>query len=786
MLSGVTAVSANDVWAVGTASYSGSGNETRTLVEHWNGTEWLMVPSPSIAHYSVLTAVDAITTNDVWAVGNYNDEFGPSRALVEHWDGTSWSVVSSVDLEPNYVGLYAITALSANDVWAVGAYGPTSSWRGLVEHWDGTSWSLVPVDNISPYYDWLSAITAIGPSDIWAVGQFAIDGNLNMQTLVEHYSTTCTAPIPTIPVPQTVTATGTPPTATATATETATPTATGTPVCLYSWHEVLSQNLPSSDESFLNGVVAISADDAWAVGQSWDNQAGGTALLEHWDGEEWSIAAAPVISSENVLLFGVWAAASNDVWAVGTRIGTPQTLTLHWDGTAWSVVPSPNPSQSGDILYAVAGTSSDDVWAVGTAILHWDGTEWNAVQEPIDGTLNGISVLPGGEIWAVGVLGGSDPTAYQTLTLHWNGVAWSVVPSPNIGTATNSLKAVKAISTNDVWAVGTYVSNSTTLNLAMHWDGTQWTLVDIPSPDASNSLNGIAALSSDDVWAVGASGSDDYVRYVRTVTLHWNGTEWTRSVSPNPANINSLNAVTTMPEDELWAVGGTGGPTDRTLALRYSSTTFSDIPQGHTFYPYINCISCRGIALGYPDGTFRSNNPITRGQIAKLVVIASRPIGEVAEIMQPEGAQLFEDVPYGSTFYDYVQAIGEVVEGYPCGGPGEPCVPPDNLPYYRPGNTASRGQLTKIVAEVAGFNDQIPAGTQTFADVLENSTFYVFIERLILNRPGVMVGYPCGGYGEPCDLQNRAYFRPASTVTRGQAAKIVANTFFPNCQPPAP
>ncbi len=113
-------------------------------------------------------------------------------------------------------------------------------------------------------------------------------------------------------------------------------------------------------------------------------------------------------------------------------------------------------------------------------------------------------------------------------------------------------------------------------------------------------------------------------------------------------------------------------------------------------------------------------------------------------------------------------------------------MPPGNLPYYRPGNTALRGQLTKIVSEVAGFNDQIPVGTQTFADVQENSTFYMFIERLILNRPGVMVGYPCGQPGEPCDLQNRAYFRPANTVTRGQAAKIVANTFFPNCQPPSP
>jgi hypothetical protein len=47
-----------------------------------------------------------------------------------------------------------------------------------------------------------------------------------------------------------------------------------------------------------------------------------------------------------------------------------------------------------------------------------------------------------------------------------------------------------------------------------------------------------------------------------------------------------------------------------------------------------------------------------------------------------------------------------------------------------------------------------------------------------------MSGYPCGGPGEPCDGENRNYFRPNNPLTRGQTAKIVANTFFPNCQTP--
>src|SRR4029078_4162477 len=73
-------------------------------------------------------------------------------------------------------------------------------------------------------------------------------------------------------------------------------------------------------------------------------------------------------------------------------------------------------------------------------------------------------------------------------------------------------------------------------------------------------------------------------------------------------------------------------------------------------------------------------------------------------------------------------------------------------------------------------------GTPTglfYADVAEDSPFYLWIMRL--TDLGVMSGYPCGGKNEPWDDQQRPYFRPFNNVTRGQASKIVANTFLPNC-----
>jgi hypothetical protein len=200
------------------------------------------------------------------------------------------------------------------------------------------------------------------------------------------------------------------------------------------------------------------------------------------------------------------------------------------------------------------------------------------------------------------------------------------------------------------------------------------------------------------------------------------------------------------------------------------------VTQGSTFYPYVHCLACLDIVSGYPDGTFRPNNNVTRGQLSKIV-------SNAAGFLETETTQMFQDQPIGSTFYTYTARLASrvYISGYACGGPGEPCVSPNNLPYFRTNNNATRGQITKIVSNSAGFVN--PAVGQTFEDVPVGSTFYTYTERLASRS--VMSGYPCGGAGEPCvHPTDRPYFRPFNNATRGQTSKIVANTFFPDCQTP--
>ena len=204
----------------------------------------------------------------------------------------------------------------------------------------------------------------------------------------------------------------------------------------------------------------------------------------------------------------------------------------------------------------------------------------------------------------------------------------------------------------------------------------------------------------------------------------------------------------------------------------------------------MRCLACRKVANGYAcggpgepcdpnnNGYFRLFNNVTRSQIAKMVSIA-------AGFGEPTGSQQYADVPPSNLFFPYIWRLTDRghMSGYPCGTiPQEPC-DAQNRPYFRPYNNATRGQISKIVSNAVGFIDPIPGTQQTFTDVPNTNAFWLWVERIDLH--GVITGYPCGGAGEPCDGQNRPYFRPYANVTRAQTAKIVANTFFPNCQTPA-
>lgn len=323
-LHGVSALAENDVWAVG-ASFDTNRLTSVTLVEHWNGTRWSVIPSPNpSATQNALNAVAAVSASDVWAVGFAAT--GANPILIEHWDGVAWSVVSNPPSSKPITDLTGIAAIAANDVWAVGV-GTVEDEEGTATlHWDGAAWSVIPSPNVTPEVNnTLAGVAAVASNDVWAVGTQQPASLTDPHTLVLHWDGS-------------------------------------------QWTIIPSPNFGgNSVGNHLVAAAAVSANDVWAVGYS---EAG--TLAEHWDGVSWTLVSTPSGNGEvPVALYSVVALASNNLWSVGEQLacsscGLSQTLTERWNGRKWTIVNSPNVGSDHNELFAVDATTAGTVWAVGT------------------------------------------------------------------------------------------------------------------------------------------------------------------------------------------------------------------------------------------------------------------------------------------------------------------------------------------------------------------------------------------------------------------------------------
>lgn len=649
----ISAVSPNDIWAVG----SNTNVPVDTLAAHWDGTGWTVVPSPNVGtNDNILYGVSSVRSGApssagsgqaVWGVGSYGTGSTGSKPLIIRWDGSAWKVIPSPDPGPGRGVLHAVFALTPNDAWAVGSYATSDalgnaiagqSWT-LIEHWDGTRWSTVPSPSPGNAINNLSAIAAVTDNDIWAVGSYEQQQTEPIgagKTLILHWDGSA-------------------------------------------WTEVPSPNAQTWI-SGLSGVAARSVDDVWAVG----GVNGGEhvdPLTMHWDGKQWSIISSPVSTSHNGgSLSSVAVLSGNNVWAVGGDSMTP--LLTHWDGKEWSNVTSPIGGVAGNslpigTLLGLTVLSPNNMIAVGgLAVGYIGGTSsipiaarygtlpcssltplpaatrtlsplptaralstsralptttstplvkygsvcgmWTAYDSTnglsgisigTDGTLfRGVAALSSQDIWAVG------NTRQDALLAHWDGKAWSRVEAPTVGSWPGygaSLEAITALASDDIWAVGSYsgqYAGQEGLPLTMHWDGKQWSIFAAPNkPGLNYYLNGVAGSGPNDVWVVGETISDLSVEHVQAgmIFFHWDGTRWAEVPGPDVGDGHTiLNAVAARAGhgDDVWAVG--------VRAITQSTTT----PNSPVEY--------RALALHW-DGKAWSNTNTDLGGFRDVAIISA-------------------------------------------------------------------------------------------------------------------------------------------------------------------
>jgi hypothetical protein len=345
--------------------------------------------------------------------------------------------------------LERVASASPGDAWAVGFSGTFPNVGTLMLHWDGTAWSRVTSPAVldgAPGV--LNDVTVVSATDAWAVGFTGRDRSAGRTPLLLlHWDGT-------------------------------------------RWSRVTVMQATAGE---LSGI-AMSSHGGWAVGAA--AVAGHLRpLILRWDGAGWHPVPAPA-GPGDLSLSGVVVTSGGTAFASGAvyRRGPPvvaYSVLMRWNGSSWqwASFPIAGPANS---LFGMAAGPDGTAWAVGqdatyTSLpsanilgpplaMRWTGATWQKVHVP-GGKAGfcGVTVAPGGAVWAVGS-GDGGPVA-----MRWTGGAWAEVPVPTGAflEANGGVCGVAFSSPTDGWAVGAALLANTGKQagyrpLIVHWDGTAW------------------------------------------------------------------------------------------------------------------------------------------------------------------------------------------------------------------------------------------------------------------------------------------------------------------------
>lgn len=186
-------------------------------------------------------------------------------------------------------------------------------------------------------------------------------------------------------------------------------------------------------------------------------------------------------------------------------------------------------------------------------------------------------------------------------------------------------------------------------------------------------------------------------------------------------------------------------PATGTAMQLAQAPTFPDI-QAHWARSFIEALAARGVIRGFPDGTFRPDDPVTRAQFAAMIRQAFQ------NTPKRQGSQ-FVDVPANYWGYEAIQAAYRLgfLEGYP-----------NNI--FNPEQNIPRVQV--LVSLASGLDLSSPAQTATilnknFQDAAQIPDYArTDVAAATLNQ--LVVNYP-----------NTALLNPNQVATRADVAAFL-------------
>ncbi|MEO3831983.1 hypothetical protein [Nonomuraea sp. B1E8] len=261
------------------------------------------------------------------------------------------------------------------------------------------------------------------------------------------------------------------------------------PATIEAWQQSTSVRLQA--DGSLSDVLAISADDVWAVGQQeiwdvWKNR----GAIRHWNGKSWAeVPVRDATAAGN--LRGLAAVSASDVWTVGDgHDGLP--FLAHGDATGFDRV-RPQGLRAGDWLGGIDARSGRIV-AVGSReknglILTGHGASWTVHETKEKGALYAVA-----DGFAVG------DTGTGPLIVHQSGGAWKSMPVPSI--PGGYLRDVHVDSSKRAMAVGgVYHGPGDISPLVLTWNGKRWREQRLPRSEAR--LYGVTGDGKGRYWMAG-------------------------------------------------------------------------------------------------------------------------------------------------------------------------------------------------------------------------------------------------------------------------------------------
>jgi hypothetical protein len=325
-VNGLTCVTEEDCWAVGTVGQPGGsdGSSTSPAIARNSGAGFQLVPSPPMSGDDSLSAVACVDADDCWAVGSTGSLGG---FVTMPASGPSCDDNGVITVCPVYVDV------------VVG--------QPLAEHYDGTAWTAVTVPSPPSANLWLTGVSCLSAADCWAIGKEVSVSSPGIESDVqgyalEHYDGG-------------------------------------------SWTQVDTPAVGGGDDSSLDSLTCVTADDCWAVGGYGPMHTAGGPLpqpvIEHDTGGGWMLVASPEITAPNGgSLSSLACLSADDCWALGfaagpgwDQMGTPppptywgQNVVEHYDGQSWSRVPSLELSMNTGTLGSITCPASGDCYAIGS------------------------------------------------------------------------------------------------------------------------------------------------------------------------------------------------------------------------------------------------------------------------------------------------------------------------------------------------------------------------------------------------------------------------------------